>query len=334
MSTSTVRQAMAGKAWTESPKLVVRSRSTAQVLDVHVAHQELAFRGESLRLAEDRAVLGDERVPAEDDVLRGFARAAGRVDVGADAAGGLLRHERPPVVRLADQLVRRRQVEDDVGAVQDLEGARGQRAPEVLADLDADHQLRRAPGAEQQVGADRHVAIPEAHLAGEQVPRRREPPLLVVLLVAGDVRLRHEAVHDPARHDRGGVEEGALGRQREADDEQRSKVGGSGGKRAAARPRRGRASSCWWKSSPDVYPVRHSSGNTTTWARCSWARSANSRICWRLPSTSATFSGGTAAATRTKPKSARLAGIGRAPAHPGAMIRADCHSAVCSVHTA
>ncbi len=81
-----------------------------QVLDVHVGDEQVALAREPARLAEDDAVFGDHRVAAEDDVLRGLADAARGVDVGADGARRLLRDQRAPVVRLADQFVGGRQV--------------------------------------------------------------------------------------------------------------------------------------------------------------------------------------------------------------------------------
>ena len=62
------------------------------------------------RLGEQRAVLGDEAVAAEDEVGGRFADAARGVDVAGDAAARLRRDELPAVAGLADHLVAGRQV--------------------------------------------------------------------------------------------------------------------------------------------------------------------------------------------------------------------------------
>ncbi len=198
----------------------------AQVLDVHVGHQQVALARELPRLADDRAVFRHDQVAAEHHVLGGLADAARGVDVGADGAGRLLRDQRPPVIRLAHQLVRRGEVGDEVRPVQRLERAGRQRSPEVLADLHADDEALEAARAEQQVGADGDDAVADAHLAGDEVARGGEPALLVVFLVAGNIGLRDEAVDDAPREDRGGVEQVPLGGEREADDQQGAERGG------------------------------------------------------------------------------------------------------------
>ena len=83
----------------------------AQAVEVDVGDQQRVVALEALRLGQQRAVLGDEAVAAEDDVGGRFPDAAGGVDVGGDAAAGLVDDELPAVGGLADDLVAGRQVD-------------------------------------------------------------------------------------------------------------------------------------------------------------------------------------------------------------------------------
>ena len=202
-----------------------------EVLEIHVHDQQLPLGVEAVRLGEQRAVLGGERVAAEHRVLRRLADAGRGVDVRADRAGRLLRDEGAPVVGLSHQVVRRRQVQDDARALQRQERAGGQRAPQVFADLDAEDEARHVRRPKDDVGAEGDGPAAENELARQEVAGRREPALLVVLLVAWDRGLRHQRAHVAARHDRRHVVERAVEGHREADDEHGAEARGGAGQR-------------------------------------------------------------------------------------------------------
>ena len=114
-------------------------------LDVDLLDHHLARQRESLALSQQAAVLIDEGIASEDDVLRGLAEAAGAVDVGRDGACALLREDRLQIGVLAHELVAGGEVEDDVGTGQGQLIAGGSGRPDVLAHLDAEeHVVARA----------------------------------------------------------------------------------------------------------------------------------------------------------------------------------------------
>ena len=189
----------------------------AQPLHVHVGHHELAVPAEALPLGEQDAVLGDHQVAAEDEVGRGLVDAGVGVDVGGERPARLLAHELAAVLGLGHEVVRGRGVEQHGGARDRVARARGDRRPEVLADLDGEGDAGVLRQLEQEVRAEGGRLAGEAHLALARLARRGEPALLVVLLVAGEERLRHDA-QDPARlEDRRRVEEPAALEHRQAE---------------------------------------------------------------------------------------------------------------------
>ena len=195
-----------------------------QVLQVDLADDQLLAHRETRRFAEDDAVLGDDAVAGEDQVGARFAEARRGVDVAGDASARLLGDERPQVMVLADQLVAGRQVEDEVGAQQGQLGAGRDGHPQVLADLDADAGLA---GLEDQVAVQRHLAPADRDHRLLQARGRREPALLLELLVGGQVALGHHPEDLALLEGDGGVDQLAAGHQRAADDDQRVEAGGA-----------------------------------------------------------------------------------------------------------
>ncbi len=176
---------------------------------------------EALALGEKRAVLGDERVSAEDEVCRRFPDARTRIDVARQAPGGLSRHERPAVVGLANELVRSAQVKDDVRPAQ-REARRGRiRGPHVLADLDAeDHPLSEV---EDEVVAERDVAAGEDNARVRRLESAREPARLVELMRAREVGLRNDAQKRSAADKRRTVEDAPVETDRQSHGESQSR---------------------------------------------------------------------------------------------------------------
>ena len=117
-------------------------------LRVDVGHQELVVAPEALSFREDRSVLRDEEVSAEDRVGGGFVDARVGEHVGGDRAARLLLHELAPVLRLSDVVDRGGSVQEDGGPGDGVAAAGRDGHPEVLADLDGedDAGLSTPPG--------------------------------------------------------------------------------------------------------------------------------------------------------------------------------------------
>src|SRR5436309_7420409 len=124
--------------WAGGPSFTERRRANpiaAQPLQVDIRDGQRVVPAEPGRLLEDRAVLRDQAMATEDEVGRRFVYAAGGVDVPGDASPRLVAHELPPVWRLADDLVRRREIQQQVRPGERLPRTRRHRHPQVFADL-------------------------------------------------------------------------------------------------------------------------------------------------------------------------------------------------------
>ena len=73
----------------------------AQALDVDVGRDELPVAAEALALGQQHAVLGDQQVPAEDQVGRRLVDSGVGVGVGRERAARLLAHQLAAVLCLA-----------------------------------------------------------------------------------------------------------------------------------------------------------------------------------------------------------------------------------------
>ena len=110
-------------------------------------------------LGKHAAVLAHEVVTAKDKVLRGLAPPGACVQVGADKPGARSAHKGAPVVGLAHELVGGRQVAHERGASLG-EGGRGRLGhPQVLADLDGNHELGQLVAGKEQVRAKGHLPV-------------------------------------------------------------------------------------------------------------------------------------------------------------------------------
>ncbi len=141
------------------------------------------------------------------------------VGVGRERAPGLLAHELAAVLRLADEVVRGRGVQDHGCARDRVARAGRDRGPQVLADLDRERDRGLVGLLEEQVGPERHRVPREAQLAAARLARRGEPALLVVLLVTRQKRLRHDAEQAPRLEHGRRVEEPIPLQHRQAHDD-------------------------------------------------------------------------------------------------------------------
>ena len=97
---------------------------------------------EHFALGQQCAVLRDEVVARKNEVLRGLTETGIRIQIRAQQSAGLLTHKVAAVACLADDLIRSRQVDDNVRAHLRQRGGRRVRHPQVLADLHAKREQR------------------------------------------------------------------------------------------------------------------------------------------------------------------------------------------------
>ena len=173
---------------------------------------------EGRRLGEEGAVLGDEVVAGEDHVLGALAVAGRSVQVAAEQAGGLVRHQRPAVLGLADRLIAGRKVRNDGGTGQRVEGGGGQSAPQVFADLHAQNEAGHLAAAEEQGRTERHLLPADCYRLYLSAARG-ELALFVELAVVGQVGLGDKAQQTPAAEDGGAVVQLATHQQRQAHED-------------------------------------------------------------------------------------------------------------------
>ena len=164
---------------------------------------------------EEGAVLGDEVVAGEDHVLSALAVAGRSVQVAAEQAGGLVRHQRPAVLGFADRLIAGRKVRNDGGTGQRVEGGGGQSAPQVFADLHAQNEAGHLAAAEEQGCTERHLLPADCYRLYLSAARG-ELALFVELAVVGQVGLGDKAQQTPAAEDGGAVIQFAPHQQRQA----------------------------------------------------------------------------------------------------------------------
>jgi hypothetical protein len=191
----------------------------AQALQVDVARHEVAVALEALALREQHAVLRDHQVPAEHDVGRRLVDAGVGVHVRGERPARLLAYELAAILGFPHEVVRRRRVQDHRRPRHGVARARRDRRPEVLADLDGERHARLVAQLEQQVGPEGSGLPREPHVCFARLARGREPALLVVLLVARQKRLGHDAQDAPALQHGRGVEEPVALQHRQTDDQ-------------------------------------------------------------------------------------------------------------------
>jgi hypothetical protein len=143
--------------------------------------------------SKKNTVFCDHTVPAEDHVRGRLADAARGIDVGGDAAPGLVHDELAAVAAFADHFIASRQVHEHGGALQGLKRARWNRYPQVLADFHTNDESLDVVGVKKLRGAERYGSTVERH-AGTACRRGGgKPTPFVELLVIGDKGLRNQA---------------------------------------------------------------------------------------------------------------------------------------------
>ena len=172
--------------------------------------------GEALGLRHPRAVLVDHAVAVPGQVGGGFAVAGGAIDIRADAARRLVRHQLAAILVLAHRDVGRGQVDQHRRAGQRRQRRGRHRRPQVLADLHEEGEQGLLLDLEQQPRAERDVALAAQvdRLAGGIVARG-ELAQLVELAVGRQIGLGRDAQDLAARDDGGTVVQQAVHLQRQ-----------------------------------------------------------------------------------------------------------------------
>ena len=208
-----------------------------QTLEVNIRIND-ALR-EHLALGQQCAVLRDQIVTRKNEVLRGLTETGIRVQVRAQQSAGLLTNKVAAVARLADDLIRGRQVDDNVRAHLRQRGGRRVRHPQVLADLHAKREQRLLVALEDRVRHQRHtdgfavriLDVHALHSAGQRI-RRYKMALLVELGVIRDVGFRHKRQHVTGVYDSSHIVQLAAHAQRQTDYDDSRKLCGLAADRA------------------------------------------------------------------------------------------------------
>ena len=119
-------------------KTAVHTAFVLQSGNVDIGDRQLGLSGETFSLSDNFAVLGDDSIPAKDEVGGRFAVATRGIYIGSDTSCALALDQVHEIGVLADHLVARRQVHNEVGAVDGSSAAGWRRHPQILANLDSD----------------------------------------------------------------------------------------------------------------------------------------------------------------------------------------------------
>ena len=188
---------------------------------------------EHLALGQQCAVLRDEVVARKNEVLRGLTETGICIQVRTQQSARLLTNKVAAVARLADNLIRSGQVDDNVRAHLRQCGGRRIRHPQVLADLHAEGKQRLLVALEDRARHQRHtdgfavriLDVHALHSAGQGV-RRHEMALLVELRVVRKMGFRHERQHVTGIDDSGHIIQLAAHAQRQTDYDDSRKLCG------------------------------------------------------------------------------------------------------------
>ena len=201
-----------------------------QTLEVDIRVND-ALR-EHLALSQQRTVLRDKVVTRENKVLRGLAEAGVRIQVRAQQSSGLLTNKVAAIARLADDLIRCGQVDDNVRAHLRQRSRRRIRHPQILANLHAEGEQRLLIALKNAVGHNRYIArltgCISKRYALDRTQRicRYEMALLVELGVVRKMGFRHERQHVTGVYDSSHIVQLTAHAQRQTDYDDSRKLCG------------------------------------------------------------------------------------------------------------
>ena len=179
---------------------------SAKAFHIDLRCLQLWLEGEAFPLNEQRSILENHCVATIDDILCRLAETAATIDVATHGTCTLLCDQRAQVVVLADELVARRAVQDNLGSGhrQVVAGRNG--SPDVFAYLHA--KLGTVHRAEHLgLGRQRNGCTGQIDVGRIQVLGGGKPAFLVELIVVGQVRLGDDTQQRAVLHDSGTVEQ-------------------------------------------------------------------------------------------------------------------------------
>ncbi len=225
-SNSTVRNADVRASWVRRLSSNVPCRSRSWRIRSRSTSVDRAARavGEALGLGEQVAALVDHRLAVPRQVRGGLALTGGREDVRRRAARARAAHQQSTVLGAGHRDRAAGQVRQHGRASQRGLGARRDRHPHVLADLDVQPQPGDVGGREDQVGTERHLDAVQRDRAPPSVVPGREPAALVELAVGRQVGLRAHAEHPAPVDHHGAVQDAGAVHERGTDDDDRGEV--------------------------------------------------------------------------------------------------------------
>ena len=183
-------------------------------------------------LGKQCTVLRDEVVTRENKVLRGLAEAGIRIQVRTQQPAGLLAHEVAAIARLADDLIRCGQVDDNVRAHLRQRSRRRIRHPQILANFYAEGEQRLLIALKNGIGDERNPARLAVRSLDQHVFHTAERiggdkmALLVEFGIVRNVGFRDERQNVACVHNSRNVIQLALDAQRQTDYDDSRKLCG------------------------------------------------------------------------------------------------------------
>ena len=153
---------------------------------------------------------------------------AGRIGIGADRPARACAAEQMAFVRLADDNIRRRKVEQDRRPRQRGHGAGRIGRPEILTNLDAKGEPRQIVRGEDQIGTERYLTGAAADRQADAFAAMREPALFVIFAIVGQEALGYHAEQFAPRDDQRAIVDPAIAAQRCSEDQHRAKLARGG----------------------------------------------------------------------------------------------------------
>ncbi len=189
--------------------------------DVDVGERQLRFIGKARRLGENVALFTNQRFAVPGEIRRQLALPRRRIEIGCKAARRMRRAERLAIVRLADDRVRRREIEQHGRARQRGARRRRDRNPYVLANFHVDDEPAEIRRFQKRVGAEGRSLSGDLDVFVGDESAGREVPLFVKFAIIRQIDLRRHRQHAAAQDRDATIIKTAAMAKRRADDDQR-----------------------------------------------------------------------------------------------------------------
>ena len=191
-------------------------------LRIDIGDAQFGCQIEAHAFGHQIAQLVDHPLPVPREVGSAFAMPAGRIGIGADRPARACAAEQMAFVRLADDDIRRRKVEQDRRTRQRGHGAGRIGRPEILTDLDAKGEPRQIVRGEDQISTERYLTGATADRQADAFAAMREPALFVIFAIVGQEALGYHAEQFAPRDDQRAIVDPAIAAQRRPEDQHRA----------------------------------------------------------------------------------------------------------------